>query len=236
MPLLALVLALLLFVSPQAGRAQQNAVVLELYTSQGCSSCPPADALLPKLADMPGVIALALHLDYWDYLGWKDSFGNVQYTKRQKAYAKALHHRPLYTPQAVIQGQDIIVGHQEPQIVKALNAYMSEPSPVRLDIDRGAGGILSIRATSRDGAALPGPFDVQLVQFLESEGVDIEGGENAGRNMTYTNIVTDWRTVAHWDGLTPLDLEITDLAPDQPVAVIVQEAGTGPVVTAAELH
>ncbi|MCB1352256.1 MAG: DUF1223 domain-containing protein [Rhodobacteraceae bacterium] len=236
MPLLALVLALLLFVSPQAGRAQQNAVVLELYTSQGCSSCPPADALLPKLADMPGVIALALHVDYWDYLGWKDSFGNVQYTKRQKAYAKALHHRPLYTPQAVIQGQDIIVGHQEPQIVKALNAYMSEPSPVRLDIDRGAGGILSIRATSRDGAALPGPFDVQLVQFLESEGVDIEGGENAGRNMTYTNIVTDWRTVAHWDGLTPLDLEITDLAPDQPVAVIVQEAGTGPVVTAAELH
>ena len=236
MPLLALVLALLLFVSPQAGRAQQNAVVLELYTSQGCSSCPPADALLPKLADMPGVIALALHVDYWDYLGWKDSFGNVQYTKRQKAYAKALHHRPLYTPQAVIQGQDIIVGHQEPQIVKALNAYMSEPSPVRLDIDRGAGGILSIRATSRDGAALPGPFDVQLVQFLESAGVDIEGGENAGRNMTYTNIVTDWRTVAHWDGLTPLDLEITDLAPDQPVAVIVQEAGTGPVVTAAELH
>lgn len=236
MPLLALVLALLLFVSPQAGRAQQNAVVLELYTSQGCSSCPPADALLPKLADMPGVIALALHVDYWDYLGWKDSFGNVQYTKRQKAYAKALHHRPLYTPQAVIQGRDIVVGHEEPQIVKALNTYLSEPSPVLLDIDRGAGGALSIRATSRDGATLAGPFDVQLVQFLESEGVDIEAGENAGRNMTYTNIVTDWRTVAHWDGLSPLDLEITDLAPDQPVAVIVQQAGTGPVVTAAELH
>lgn len=151
-----LTLGMMIFVIPGAGRAQQNSVVLELYTSQGCSSCPPADALLPKLADMPGVIALSLHVDYWDYLGWRDSFGDVQYTKRQKAYAHALQHRPLFTPQMIVQGQDILVGHKEGKIMQAVDQFRSLPSPVNLKVERKAGG-LSIEATGR-GIAIEAPL------------------------------------------------------------------------------
>jgi hypothetical protein len=233
MRLFVLALGIVVSFSPVAGRAQQNTVVIELYTSQGCSSCPPADALLPRLADMPGVIALALHVDYWDYLGWKDSFGNVQYTKRQKAYAKALHQRPLFTPQMIVQGQDILIGHKEGQIVSRVNAYLAEAAPVALSIRRRTGG-LAIHAEGR-GSMIEGPLDVHLVRFLESDQVDIEAGENAGRTMTYTNVVTDWETIARWDGVEPLKLDV-DAGPDEPVAVILQKAGTGPVVTAAELR
>jgi hypothetical protein len=228
-----LIVGMLVLTLPMPGRAQQNTVVLELYTSQGCSACPPADALLPKLAEMPGVIALALHVDYWDYLGWKDSFGKVQFTKRQKSYARALHNRRLYTPQVVIQGQEIVVGHKEGKILQTLGTFMAEPSPIDLKVSRSTGGLV-IEATGR-GAVVEGPFDIQLVKFLESAEIDIEAGENEGRRVTYTHIVTDWETIAHWDGVEPLRLDLA-ADPDEPVAVIVQEAGTGPVVTAAELE
>ncbi len=233
MRVLMFLFGIFVLLSPVSGRAQENTVLIELYTSQGCSSCPAADALLPKLAEMPGVIALALHVDYWDYLGWKDSFGNVQYSTRQKAYARALHHQPLFTPQAVIQGQEILVGYKKGKILGAVDAFRSEPSPVSLKIARRAGG-LTIELAGR-GAVVDGPLDIQLVRFLKAAEVEIDAGENAGRVMTYTNIVTDWQTIAHWDGVEPLTLDIeADAA--EPVAVIVQRAGTGPVVTAAELR
>lgn len=230
---LVVLLGILAGAFPAAARAQENTVVLELYTSQGCISCPPADALLPKLADIPGVIALALHVDYWDYLGWKDSFGKIQYTKRQKSYSRALHKRPLFTPQAIIQGQEIVIGHKEGKIMEAIDTFMAEPSPVELDIARSTTG-LHIEARGR-GAVIGGPLDVQLVKFIESAEVNIDSGENAGRTMTYTNIVTDWETIAHWDGVEPLSLDVA-IDSSVPVAVIVQKSGMGPVVTAAELE
>ena len=98
-------LAVVLFLTP-LGAWAQTPVVLELFTSQGCSSCPPADALLAELAERPDIIALALHVDYWDYLGWKDSFGSPKYTARQRAYAKAARSRSVYTPEMVVQGED----------------------------------------------------------------------------------------------------------------------------------
>jgi hypothetical protein len=230
---LLLMIGMVAFILPAPGRAQQNSVVLELYTSQGCSACPPADALLPKLADIPGVIALALHVDYWDYLGWKDSFGKLQFTKRQKSYARALHNRRLFTPQVVIQGQEIVVGHKEGKIMQTLGAFMAEPSPIDLQVSRSMGGLV-IEASGR-GAMVEGPLDIQLVKFLKSAEIDIQGGENQGQTVTYTHVVTDWETVAHWDGVEPLRLDVA-ADPDEPVAVIVQKAGTGPVVTAAELN
>jgi hypothetical protein len=228
-----LMLGLMLGSYPAAGRAQENTVVLELYTSQGCSACPPADALLPKIAELPGVIALALHVDYWDYLGWKDSFGQLQFTKRQKSYARALHYRPLFTPQVVIQGREILVGHREGRIMEALNAYMAEPSPVDLKLSRSSSG-LTIELAGR-GTIVDGALDVQLVKFLKSAEVEIDSGENEGRTVTYTHIVTDWQTVAHWDGVKPIKLDVA-ASPDEPVAVILQKPGTGPVVTAAQLE
>lgn len=227
------VLGLLVMLLPATVRAQQNAVVMELFTSQGCSACPPADALLPEIASIPGVIALALHVDYWDYLGWKDSFGNVQYTKRQRDYNKALHHRPIFTPQAIVQGSQILVGHKENDIREAVRNFISEPAPVDLRVRRTETG-LRVMVEPR-GDEPQEPLDVHVVRFLNSVDVSIEGGENAGRSMTYTNIVTDWETVASWDGKRPLTLEIDGLSGDQPVAVILQKQGMGPVVTAAKL-
>lgn len=228
----AIALGAVVLMNASVSRAQQNSVVLELYTSQGCSSCPPADALLPQLADIPGVIALALHVDYWDYLGWHDSFANQKYTRRQRAFSKALHKRSVYTPQAVVQGQDILVGHQAKKIIASLETYLAEPSPVDLQVHRN-GDVLTI---DLDGdLTVPQPLDIHLVHFVASDEVSIEAGENAGRSMTYTHIVTDWQTVGHWDGVGPTTIEVGDVGPD-PLVVIVQQAGTGPVVTAAELR
>ncbi|MFV2038375.1 MAG: DUF1223 domain-containing protein, partial [Paracoccaceae bacterium] len=101
--------------------AQSNAVLVELYTSQGCSSCPPADELLKKLDKRDNVIALALHVDYWDYLGWKDEFANPEFTKRQKSYAYMAGVRTVYTPQMVIGGVAPVVGHQEMEVADLIN-------------------------------------------------------------------------------------------------------------------
>ena len=97
--------------APAAVAQQAGPVVLELYTSQGCSSCPPADALFAHLAQRDDVIALALHVDYWDYLGWKDAFARPRHTARQKAYAKAARSRTIFTPEMIVQGEDRVKGH-----------------------------------------------------------------------------------------------------------------------------
>jgi hypothetical protein len=228
----AIALGAVVLTSAGESRAQQKSVVLELYTSQGCSSCPPADALLPQLAEIPGVIALALHVDYWDYLGWHDSFASQKYTRRQRAFSKALHKRSVYTPQVVVQGQDVLVGHQATKILASLENHLAAPSPVDLEISRD-GDVLTIELDG--GLTVPQPLDIHLVSFVESDDVSIEAGENAGRTMTYTNIVTDWLTVGHWDGIEPTTIQVEDVDPD-PVVVIVQQAGTGPVITAAELR
>lgn len=233
MRLAVLILGITIVATPMMGRAQQNAVVLELFTSQGCSSCPPADALLPYFSEMPGVIALALHVDYWDYLGWKDSYGKGEFTERQKAYAKHLEQRMLYTPQVVIQGQQILIGHQEGKIKTMLSEYQAMPSPIHLEVTR-EGDQLAIKADA-DGVVIDGPFDIQLVRFLDSEDVRIEAGENAGHTLTYTHVVTDWETVGRWSGDEPFE-DIIEAGPDDSLAVIVQKANTGPVVTAVELR
>ena len=120
----ALILSALaaLFV-PQDGRAQPAPVVVELFTSQGCSSCPPADALLAELAGAEGVIALALHVDYWDYLGWTDSFAAPKHTERQRAYAKAAKSRTIFTPQMVVQGSERLKGHDAERIRNRIEAH-----------------------------------------------------------------------------------------------------------------
>lgn len=216
---------------PQAGRAQENAVVLELFTSQGCSSCPPADALLAELAERPGVIALALHVDYWDYLGWKDSFGHSAFSARQRNYAKWDGARSIYTPQMIVQGQQMLIGHDQKGIEQSISAFRGLPPKVELTVARD-GDLLRIGLHPRD--VLGGPVDVHVVSLIPSVGVAIEAGENAGRHITYSSVVTDWETVARWDGREDLEL-VHEETGKNPVAVIVQRAGIGPVITAAKL-
>ncbi len=224
-------LCLILAAAPFAARAQRAPVVLELYTSQGCATCPPADALLAELATLEGVIALSLHVDYWDYLGWTDSFGAPAHTKRQRGYAKARHQRSVFTPQMVVQGEDVLIGHNAPKILASIAAHQAEPAPVALRVERDKGGL---RIDLKPLGAAVGPSLVYLVEFVPSATVAVTGGENAGQDIRYTNVVTDWSTVGRWDGEAEVEIEVPDVAPE-PLAVIVQREHLGPILSAARL-
>lgn len=212
--------------------APPGPVVLELYTSQGCVACPPADEVFAGFADAPGVIALALHVDYWDYLGWKDSFGAPAFTQRQKRYAKAAGARMIYTPQAIVAGIDRLEGQRPEAIADSIAARAALPPRVALTIRR-EGDRLVIEALADP------PLDrlavVQVVRYHPEETVTIERGENAGHTVSYRNIVTDWSPVAEWGGKAPLRLEAAVQGAD-PLVVIVQETGPGPILAAARLE
>lgn len=228
--LLGLAAGALLAFGTTSAMAEDRLVVVELYTSQGCSSCPPADALLTELAQRSEVLPLALHVDYWDYIGWKDNFAQSGFTQRQKAYAHAAAARSVYTPQMVVGGQDHLVGTHELELNKLIEAHQAIGQPVSLSLTKTDGG-LTIRA---DAVDLEGAGLVQLVRFTPEETVEIRRGENAGRVITYTNIVTEWREIGRWEGDAPLFLE-AELTGDEPVAVILQKEGYGPILAAAVL-
>ncbi len=233
MRLLWLMAALLVALLPGTGRAQPAPVVVELFTSQGCTSCPPADALLSELAEQPGVIALALHVDYWDYLGWQDSFASPAFSARQKAYALVFGKRSIFTPQAVIQGREPMVGHDAALIRSRIAAHQAETPPVELTLGLEE-DVLSIGLLPVGGPV--GAVDVFLVRFTPSSEVSIEAGGNAGQRILYTNIVESWDTVASWDGREAVEftVEIDGLG-GADGAVIVQRGRVGPVVSAALL-
>jgi len=224
---------LLAFVSlPCLARAQGAPVVVELYTSQGCSSCPPADAFLTELAQRPDVIALALHVDYWDYLGWKDDFGRPEHTARQRAYAKRAKSRSIYTPQIVVQGQDRLIGHDVDAVTERITALRAEPLEVSLQVERD-GDALRIRLAP-NGDAVGGPADLYVVSYNPSATVSIEAGENAGQSITYSNIVTNWVPIGQWDGRSEAELRYEGAGPS-PLAVIVQRTRLGPILAGARL-
>jgi hypothetical protein len=209
-------------------------VVVEFYTSQGCSSCPPADELFAEIAGIPGVIALALHVDYWDYLGWEDVFGRAAHTARQKAYAKAHRERTIYTPQMIVEGEDLLIGHDEESLRARIAAHAAQPAAVSVALDR-IGAMLRIVVEPASGPV--GPAEVQFVEYLPSRTVTVEGGENAGYRHDFVNIVTRWATIGRWDGqeTVEIDHEIDAEAGDG-VAVIVQSPRHGPILGAAALR
>ena len=215
---------------PEAG--QKQPVVVELFTSQGCASCPPADELLAELAAHEEVIPLALHVDYWDYIGWEDSFAKAQFTERQKSYARAVKSRLIYTPQMIVGGVDRVEGNAPDAVVNLIGKHLTERSTVRLTVER-QGDMIVIRAMAEP--PLTAPVDVQLVRYQPEAQVAIERGENAGRTVTYHNIVTEWTKLAEWPGVQPL--EMTAAAPgSQPVVVILQDKGPAEVLAAARVE
>ncbi len=215
--------------------AQSQPVVVELYTSQGCSSCPPADALLADLANRPDVIALALHVDYWDYIGWADGFADPAFTLRQKGYAKAAGHRTIYTPQMIIGGRDHLVGAKPMELSDLISAHARQPVTVRLAARRD-GSKLVVTAERNGAAQLPTNMVLQVVRFDPMRSVEIRSGENAGKTISYANIVTSWSQVAKWDGQNPLRAAIDVGGKASPMAIILQAAGNGPIVAAAQLR
>lgn len=205
-------------------------VVVELFTSQGCSSCPPADAILADMARMDGVIALSLHVDYWDYIGWPDSFAAPGHTKRQEAYALAAGEQMVYTPQMIVAGVDRVVGGDAMGVMERVHAHANATTPVDLRIMREKGD-LRIEA---DAVPLPQPLEVQLVRYIPEDEVVITAGENAGLTMEYHNIVTSWETVGTWDGADDLAMTLS-IEGSQPAVVILQEPGPGQIRAAVQV-
>ena len=224
------VLSLFGFLQANSVAAQQGPTVVELYTSQGCSSCPPADAMLHDLASREDVIALALHVDYWDYIGWKDIFGRPEHTQRQHAYARAARATTVYTPQMVIGGIEHVVGSRPMQVMNAVQDQAARGNLVDVSVVR-SGDRVQITASSNTR----GEYVIQLVRFTPEETVAIRRGENAGRTLSYANIVKSWDVIGRWDGRARLVIA-ADAPGSDGVAVIVQESTSGPIVGAAQLR
>ena len=214
-----------------APRAEPRQVVIELFTSQGCSSCPPADALLRELVNRDDVVALALHVDYWDYIGWEDTFADPAFTARQKAYAKAQGQRMVYTPQIIVGGVNQVIGTKEMKVADLIAQHRAMPTDVVLGVTRQS-GVLTIAAQATENLA--GPLDVHVVRYRDAETVEVSKGENAGRKLDYSNIVTDWRVAGQWDTDAPLSMTVP-VEGDQPVVVILQHAGHGAIEAVAEI-
>lgn len=208
--------------------AQSQPVVIELFTSQGCSSCPPADELMHKLAARSDVIALSMHVDYWDYIGWKDEFGRAENTARQKAYAHAAGRRSVYTPQMIIGGVDSVVGTHPMDVADLVAKHSARKKDVALKVAR-TGGKVTISATARR----PAKYDVKIISFTPKRTTAIKRGENAGRTITYVNVVSDVKQVREWDGRAPLAVS-AQLA-SGPAAILIQHARHGAIAAATTI-
>ena len=215
-----------------AGAAKADeTVVVELFTSQGCSSCPPADRILGELAEEDHVIALALHVDYWDYLGWKDGFASASHTERQRAYARAKGERTIYTPQMVVGGVDHVVGSRGMKVAKIVQKHAEQKMPVEVRLQRN-GGTVSVRATGSGN--LPNMV-VQLATYSPKEVVNVRRGENAGRELTYHNVVQKLAPIGNWNGQGTFSAS-ANVSEGAPVAVLFQAGKGGPILGAARLR
>ncbi len=222
---------------PAAARSTaEGPWAIELFTSQGCSSCPPSDAYLGSLARRPDIVALSYHVDYWDYIGWKDPFASRDTTERQRAYARVLKQRYVYTPEMVVDG----IGHDTGRDRGAIESLLGEAqrrSPKRAtpELARAVGGPLTIKLAPfpLDG----GPADVTLAIYDRRHSTPVASGENQGRMLENFNTVRHLEVLARWDGsAASWTVEASRLQPGQGAAVIVQRADHGPVIGCNKLE
>ncbi len=208
-------------------------VVVELYTSQGCSSCPPADALLGELAKRADVVALSLHVDYWDYIGWKDPYASPTTTQRQRAYAHAMGQHMIYTPQMVIDGRAETVGSHTADVERLIAEAKAHPKlPIAFRRDP-SGYYVELPAGQNPS---PAPATVWLVIYDKQRETPVDRGENAGANLVDYNVVREWRKLGTWDGMAmkiALDVSEDMEALHDGCAVILQAGDVGPILGAA---
>jgi len=174
--------------------------VVELFTSQGCSSCPPADKIIGELAKDPSVLALSMPIDYWDYLGWKDTLADARFSARQKAYSQMRGDRDVYTPQVVVNGSVHLVGSDRAGIESAIGDTKAEgvmSVPVSMTLV-GKQINVSVAASSKAPAALHG--EVWICSISKAVPISIGRGENRGREVTYYNVVRNVLKVGDWNG------------------------------------
>jgi hypothetical protein len=199
--------------------ASETPVVVELFTSEGCSSCPPADAYLGELAKKPGIVALAYHVDYWDYIGWKDPFALREATERQRRYTAALGSRFLYTPEMVIDGGRDATGSDRDAVDELIGAREKDGKKLALTLTEKAEDkyAVNIPASSQSGGAT-----VWLAVFDREHATSVARGENEGRTLKEFNIVRELRKIGRYDGnrlKIPVEMELTR---DNGCAILVQ--------------
>jgi hypothetical protein len=215
-----------------AAPATQNPVVVELFTSQGCSSCPPANASLIEVSDQPGVLALSFNVTYWDYLGWKDSFAKPEYTTRQYNYERTLHRATAYTPQMVLNGESDIVGNDVGELrssIEAERATMAKRSAAAMPAIALSADAVEIGTAKapEDGA------DIWLVRYdPNTVQVPVARGENTGRTLPHKNVVHELVRLGGWGG-DAAHFDLPQAASGMKTAILVQSPYTGEIIAAA---
>lgn len=231
---------LLLLIGTTAAAAQtgQNLPVVEMFTSQGCSSCPPADKLMETLAQRKDLVALSFSVDIWDYLGWKDTLASPKFTYRQRTYATARGDGNVYTPQAVVNGMVHVIGSDKAAIEHALKQTRRPVADDGISLSAKAdGAVLKISAGTAASPDLANGT-LWLVTVRPKVDVNIKSGENSGRTLTYFNVVREMTPVGMWSGApTTVDLPAGDvLRPDETCAVLLQKGKGGPILAGTWLQ
>ncbi|MFW6077114.1 MAG: DUF1223 domain-containing protein [Hyphomicrobiales bacterium] len=219
--------------APAGAAPQQRPVVVELFTSQGCSASPPADALLAELGRRPGVVALSLNVDYWDYRGWRDTLGSADCAQRQRDYAAHRGDGRVYTPQAVINGRAEMLGSDRSGLLAAID---SERDREVVDVSLSSGAReVRVEVGDAPSQALRQDATIWVATLIPQAVVHIERGENAGRTVVYTNVVRKIVPAGMWHGgRTALTLPRPALMTEGTVCVaLLQADGTGPILGAS---
>jgi len=230
-------LALVLAVPGAASRAEPTMpVVIEMFTSQGCNSCPPADLLLQDWAKERSVIVLSLHVDYWDYLGWRDTFGKRGHTDRQQAYARSTGSRQVYTPQAVVDGQYPVVGSNRAAVEAAIHNAKRDMH-LALNAERDAAGRPK-RLNIPGFRPWTGEATIWLCLYDKQHDVAVQLGENSGKTLTYVNVARAWQDMGRWTG-DPLSVDLATRLDgfdwEAKGAVILVQSSRGPIIGAIDL-
>lgn len=224
---------------PPAASAAASVTVIELFTSQGCSSCPTADALLKTFSKRPDVVALTFPVDYWDYLGWKDTLASPKFSARQRAYAKARGDGRVYTPQVVVNGLKHALGSSAEDIDKAIAITTPKVEPSRVGVRvRSAKEHIVINLEAAREQARASEATIWLALIQRQIEVKIKRGENHGKIGIYHNVVREWMPVGVWNG-TAATIKIAHHAVKQSgadgCAIILQHGDAGAIVGAAFL-
>ena len=198
--------------------------VIELFQSQGCSSCPPANANVLALADRPGVLALSWQVTYWDYLGWKDTYAQPGFTARQHAYAAALRHDGVFTPQVVINGRGDVVGSAKGEVEGALRRFDRGGDAVALTLTAGQA---TVSGTSAGSSVYLVRYDPRILQ------IPIKAGENGGRTLPHRNVVREFALLGKFSGGTRHWALPAARQAGLKTAVLVQSGVAGPIMAAA---
>ncbi len=236
--------ALCLFASGSIAMAQTRGhaasappkAVLELYTSQGCSSCPPADALLKSYVARADIIALSFPVDYWDYLGWKDTFAKAKFSERQRAYGRQRGDGQIYTPQMVVDGLTHIIGSNANDIDRAItaNAVKFAKSRVPVTLRAEQGQLLIETGSAPDGSDIK-DANIWLAVIQAEAEIPVRAGENRGKMLKYYNVVRELTPIGMWSGTTMtirLDRD-TVVQPGAGSCAVLLQSKSGQIIGAA---